>query len=318
MQKVSVLYIAGATRSGGTLLGQILGSLPGFCYAGELQYLWAESVAENEPCACGARLSTCQLWRDVLNRVVGGPERADLPALMELQRSVARERYVPMLALFNRVPGDFARAKLPQKFGALTAALYQAIAEASGASVIIDSSRAACRPFVLARLPEIDLRVIHIVRDPRAVAFSWTRRKVQFQTPEGAKRMEQWGLVYSALHWTWNNFWSKQLRSVRSGRRGYALLRYEDMIARPAHSIARTLADLGLEPPDLAPIGGPKLRLGLTHALRTNPVRFVSGEIELNPDEEWRTAMKGQGRRLVTALTWPLLRGYGYPPWRSG
>jgi hypothetical protein len=34
-------------------------------------------------------------------------------------------------------------------------------------------------------------------------------------------------------------------------------------------------------------------------------------------DDEWRTAMPDRDRRLVTAMTYPLLRRYGFPRGRG-
>ncbi len=59
-------------------------------------------------------------------------------------------------------------------------------------------------------------------------------------------------------------------------------------------------------------IQGDRATVGVNHAIDGNPVKFRSGVIEIRPDEEWRTAMDAHYRRLVTVLTWPLLRYYRY------
>ena len=55
------------------------------------------------------------------------------------------------------------------------------------------------------------------------------------------------------------------------------------------------------------------MRLAATHSVSGNPNRFGTGEVELRADEEWRRAMRGLDRGMVTALTWPLLLRYRYP-----
>jgi hypothetical protein len=317
MQRVTVLYIGGAPRSGGTVLGRILGGVPGFLYVGELQNLWFETIPDNEPCGCGQRFFACEFWSEVVKRLADNSGRLDIPGLVRLHRSAARERHAPTLALFGHVPGDFTHANLPRAYGAVTARLYREIAEVSGASVVVDSSRVLGRGFMLARLSEIDLKVIQLVRDARAVAFSSTRQKVQFDTTEGRKYLPWRRPLSSALSWTWLNFWCEKLCASRSGKPGSVRLRYEDLVAAPAESITRVLAALGLGASDLGFIQGRTLRLGVSHAVSANPVKFVVGEVELRLDDEWRTAMKARTRRLVTAVTWPLLRRYGYPLWRS-
>ena len=55
------------------------------------------------------------------------------------------------------------------------------------------------------------------------------------------------------------------------------------------------------------------MRLGRNHTAEGNPMRFVSGELELRADDAWRRQMPSRDRRVVTALTLPLLAAYGYP-----
>ena len=49
-----------------------------------------------------------------------------------------------------------------------------------------------------------------------------------------------------------------------------------------------------------------------SHGLSGNPGRFRSGPIELRQDDGWTTEMPTADRAVVTALTLPLLRTYGY------
>ncbi len=48
------------------------------------------------------------------------------------------------------------------------------------------------------------------------------------------------------------------------------------------------------------------------HSIRGNPMRFAHGRQQVRVDDAWRTGMAKPARRLVTAVTWPLLLRYGY------
>ena len=61
-----------------------------------------------------------------------------------------------------------------------------------------------------------------------------------------------------------------------------------------------------------AEVPGRVFDAGVDHTVSGNPLRFQAGTFEIRPDEEWRTALPAGKRRLVTALTWPLLKRYGY------
>jgi hypothetical protein len=54
------------------------------------------------------------------------------------------------------------------------------------------------------------------------------------------------------------------------------------------------------------------VRLERNHTAEGNPMRFVSGELELRADDAWHRQMPSRDRRVVTALTLPLLAAYGY------
>jgi hypothetical protein len=43
-----------------------------------------------------------------------------------------------------------------------------------------------------------------------------------------------------------------------------------------------------------------------------NPMRFKTGRLDLRLDDAWRREMPHRQAALVTGLTWPLQRWYGY------
>jgi hypothetical protein len=59
-------------------------------------------------------------------------------------------------------------------------------------------------------------------------------------------------------------------------------------------------------------LGERTVALSPTHSVKGNPNRFRTGIVDLRLDDEWRHAMRPSERRLVTTLTLPLLRRYGY------
>jgi hypothetical protein len=54
------------------------------------------------------------------------------------------------------------------------------------------------------------------------------------------------------------------------------------------------------------------VRLSPNHQVAGNPMRFRTGRVDIRADEAWRTGFGAARRRLVTALTLPLLARYGY------
>jgi len=189
--------------------------------------------------------------------------------------------------------------------------LYRAIAEVSGAGMIVDSSNLASHAFILRSIPSIDLRVIHLVRDSRGVAFSWRKEVEKRRTNGPSAHLPRYGPGASSLRWMGYNAMAGALRPLGVP---YIFVRYEDLVRSPREVTRRLLQYAGLRGDAANPtyIEGNCVRLRPNHTVEGNPMRFVSGELELRADQDWRRHMSARDRRLVTGLTSPLLAAYGY------
>lgn len=84
-------------------------------------------------------------------------------------------------------------------------------------------------------------------------------------------------------------------------------MRYEDLVGDPKGRLKRLLADLEITPTSLDFLDGFHVTLKPSHSLSGNPMRFVSREIEIRPDMQWRKSMANYQKLLVTLITLPLL-----------
>jgi Sulfotransferase family len=305
---VRVLYIGGWGRSGSTLLDLILGQAPGVFSAGEVREIWQSGLVENRPCGCERPFRECSFWQAVGEAGFGGWDRIPLDEILRLRYSLDRPWSLPALPLGRLV--NPVGAKIHTYTGTLQR-LYAAIAQVSGASVIVDSSNLPSHAFLLRSMPGIDLRVIHLVRDSRAVAFSW-RKHVEKRTTAGpSAALPRYDLGSSSLRWMLYNGLTQTLRPLRVP---YAFVRYEDLVDAPAGQVGRLLRHAGLtgSAAETSYIEGQRVRLEGNHTAEGNPMRFVSGELELRADDAWHRQMPSRDRRVVTALTLPLLTAYGY------
>jgi hypothetical protein len=306
-----VLYIAGTGRSGSTVLANILGEVDGVFAAGEVRYLWQRGLKEQRLCGCGLTVRECPVWSRVLARAgyLDDPARVD-GALSMLQQT-GRIRNLPGILAGHVAAGlNPAGASKYAIDRAALGSLYAAMAEVTGSGVIVDSSKLPAYANVLAATAGIDLRVVHLVRDPRGAAHSWASKK---ELADGAARshMEQIGPAKSAVLWDVWNLAGGLL--FRGGPERYLRLRYEDFVADPAGSVRRILAMVGLEDAALPFVSANEARTSANHSVAGNPDRLRHGQITLRSDDRWRTAMASRDQRLVSALTSPLLLRYGYP-----
>jgi hypothetical protein len=306
-ERMKVLYIGGYLRIGSTLLDRLLGECDGFVSIGELRRVWEENFGEDQPCGCGAPFSACSFWRAVIKDAYGGFDRVDLDKIVSLKCRVDRMRYIPQLMSPWQIPG-YRRALT--KYSDILAKLYTGIQKVSGGRVIIDSSKDPSYAYLLANLPNIDLYVVHLVRDSRAVSYSWLRKKIKHEVVYGGKKvyMPQRGPMDSSIGWTRANLLLEPLKFCGIK---YMRVRYEDLLAAPRSILLNILALLQ-EEQSLPFLVGHTAKLRIAHTVAGNPMRFRRGHIELCLDEEWKRGMRPVDRQIVTAMTWPLLSKYGY------
>lgn len=292
-----VLFIGGYGRCGSTLLDRILGQTDGFFSAGEVRHLWREGLVEDRRCGCGEKFSGCSLWQEVIRTAL--PTRRERERLHELRERVDRPSRIPQIA--SGRPASFRADR--DHYLEMLRRLYRAIHEVTGARVIVDSSKDVSHGWLLTQA-DIDLSIVHLIRDSRAAAFSWQRRKAN---PGNGAHMRRYPPVRAGLEWQVINALTRAQR--RTGV-SFLQLRYDDLVADPAGSVDRII---GLTGETARPnFDGARIELTRNHTVAGNPNRFQTGPITIASDEEWRSAMRPGSRLTVSALTWPGLRRYGF------
>lgn len=305
-----VVFLGGLGRSGTTLIERVLGELPGVCSAGELVHLWRWGILEDDRCGCGRAFSQCEFWTAVGREAFGstGWTSALARRLLRLRSRVERTRYLPQLMLPTAA---HPRSRELASYVEVYSDLYAAIASVSGSSVVVDSSKHSSLAFCLRHSRSIDVRVVHVVRDSRGVAYSWTKEIPRPESSAGRDMMLRYSPVRSSLLWDVDNTSLTVLGWLGTPR---LLVRYEDFVARPADQVARIadFAGLPISGTDLSFLGSTYANLTATHTVAGNPMRFRTGRIELRRDDAWRQRLPRGQRRVISALTAPLLASYGY------
>jgi hypothetical protein len=305
-KSVKVLYVAGLGRSGSTILANTLGQVEGFFSGGELNFIWKHALIENRLCGCGKPAQECEFWGPVFDGEFGGQSEALAREMMRLQYSGARTRHIPLMLT------EGGRRKIQGRLGKFldnTGRLYKAVQTVSDSRVIVDTSKEPAYGYALGMVPGVDLRVLHLVRDPRAAAYSWAKKKHQ---PDSDERefMHQKTPAQSAVLW---DAWNAAIEALwRQMPASYLRLRYEDFVTDPRRSFEEILELTGEEDAELPLVGERDVKLGISHTVSGNPNRFDTGTVELRQDRAWQKQMKPRDRALVTALTLPLLTRYHY------
>lgn len=306
----TVIYIAGSGRSGSTLLERAVGELPSAVNVGELIDLFRRTVSR-ERCGCGQAFMSCPFWVSVGERAFGGWPDALIAEVSRLQRRVSRHRRMPRL-LAILLTGRGFRADVA-RYGAHYARLYRAIAAETGAAYVVDASKWPVQALALSRAG-IDIRVIHLVRDVRGVAYSHDKRNVA--RPHALDETDvMWRNSPLTAAGRWAVCQSEAELLPRCGV-PVARVRYEDFVQQPRRTVEMALTRLGIspDPSELAHVGDGRVVLSESHGLSGNPSRFLSGEVTLRADEAWREGMSRRDRLVVTAVGLPLMVRYGWRP----
>jgi hypothetical protein len=306
---VRVLFIGGSGRSGSTLLDLMLGQVPGAWPVGELSYIWLRGLRENELCGCGEPFRRCPFWSQVGLEAFGGWERLDPDESVGLRASVDRVRYIPLMV----TPGaSTAYRQRLARYAELMQALYGAIHRVSGASVIVDSTKHVSTAFLLRRVPGLDLRIVHLVRDSRGVAHSWTKEMRKPEVVGGEAYLDTYRPARMGARWLTYNLLFHALRADPAIPS--ELVRYEDLIRRPISTARRVfdVAGLPVSDEDVAWLREGWVPIEPEHTIAGNPMRFQHGRMPLRLDEKWRHSMEPRDRYVVSVVTSPLLLRYGY------
>jgi hypothetical protein len=303
-RRVRVAFIGGQGRSGSTVLENLLERLPGVVSVGEIRFLFSRGLEDNELCGCGQPFQECPYWREVIGLAL--PDGFDRERIQRAVRSLNNVVRTPQL-MYPRLltPSLRADAKV---YGDTFAAVFRAVRQVNDARVIVDASKYPLHALFLQARPDIDLTAIHLVRDPRAVAYSWTRHKVRTEVHWEKREFKRHNVARTAVVWDVLNFLTRRLKSRSDA---YRVVRYEDLVADPLEQL-RELAEFMLKRPTAIEDSLFGAQSRTPHTISGNPSRAGGGAITVRADESWRQNLGGVKKATVTALTAISLRRYGY------
>ena len=299
-----MLYLGGLGRSGSTLLERSVGELADACAVGELVHLWERGLANNEKCGCGLPFRECPFWMEIGTLAFGGWEGFDVARALALKLAVDRNRNLPRL-LLPWYGGRFRRQL--REYVALYDAIYQAVAQVSGASVVVDSSKHASLAMCLVRASRSRIRIAHVVRDSPAVVYSWT--KVVARPETASETMARYTPWRAAMWW---NAYNVMFALIALTGTPLRRVRYEDFMRQPLDTVRSLAAWAGSSCDPSEFLSDTAVRLSPGHTVAGNPMRFRTGEISIRRDQEWASAMSPAVARRVRVWTLPFRWRYGY------
>lgn len=291
-----VIYVAGAMRSGSTLLGTKLGEQPGVVALGEVAVL-LKDAARGGTCACGDPVLDCEAVSPAIKAAFGTSDPAELRSIASsfaghwrtrrLLRNLLRHDPSPVDAQMRTFLSDVAQHVRP---------------------VVVDTSKSAAMLQFHAR-SGTPLLGVHLVRDPISVATSelstrdYTYSGDHFEAPGSAA----WT---SALRWTLANILSDV--GFRLARRPFVRVDFGDLVRDPEGTLAWIASELRW------PVA-PDAQAGLDHTAAGNPSRLDPDRtvdaarasrprVRLTPGQRLAVQLLSAPGRLYLWLTRPWVR----------
>lgn len=252
------------------MLERVLSSSERAFALGEFHCLWR--LPEKEiTCSCGRNLSEDEMWAAIVKR--SGLSPADFAELGRLEASVVRSSYIARAGYsLERLRAD-SRVR---RFLDLNFALLEAAGAVSGKPILIDSSKAGPRAWMLAC--DARTRFVHLYREPAAVIASWRSRK--FDAGLG-REMQRLSVRHAAFDWWKVEYLIRKLARVKP----VTIVNYQDLCQVPQREIDRIWRAAAM--PERARVkwlGDRMVAPGdMYHTLNGNPDRFDTGPIRIAP-----------------------------------
>lgn len=319
-----LVYILAASHSGSTLLAMLLAAHPDLCSIGELKVTNLGDV-QRYRCSCGQLIRRCEFWEGVREKMAGRGMTFDVADSGTDFRS-AGGRYVRRLLApmhrgvwWERVR-DAALALSPSwhrqrnVIQERNAELAATVCELTGAKAIVDSSKVALRLKYLLRNSQLNVKVIRLIRDGRAVALTYMAPGEFADSRDPTLREGGTGgqgfhrrltMAEGAYEWRRNN---EAVEHVLAGMDGsqWLAVRYEDLCDDPASTLGRVFSFLGVD-------GDRWVRdfRSVAHHVVGNGMRLDTAS-EIRRDERWRQVLTDDDLAVFGRVAGALNQRYGY------
>jgi hypothetical protein len=232
-------------------------------------------------------------------------EGVDFEQMSNLAMKLDRTRNLPWL---STPLGHFQKLEIDH-FVSNLANLYRKIHSIAGEKVIIDSSKLPSHLYLLRKVPQIDLHILHLIRDGRAVAYSWNkRRKKDLAVATNTSWMPKRSLIWATGAWAVENYFISTFKKNFV----YAQMRYEDFTIDPSRELNRIQNELDLPAIKIDYSANHSIKLAPNHSVNGNPIRFENKPVTIVPDTEWQRNMPKLTKKLLGSLFSPILVKFRY------
>jgi hypothetical protein len=284
-------YLAGSGHTGSTLAALLMDTHPQIASVGETAFTPTAQAKGHarQVCSCGQTYFACPFWQEVFAGVNAdghefSPHRWTNDYRYSnpwLHRALTRYSSRPLVRWIQDVAADVLpvhRSRM-RTVNRVNVSFIRAVLRAAEADVFFDSSKRPFRLRHLLAIPELDIRVVNLVRDVRGYAGSAKRRG---QTVEAA-----------ATSWRRDRGVIDDITRNMAADRVF-LLRYEDLCARPDTTARALYTFLDVQPMTVPDVIHPR-----DHHVLGNRIR-LQDSLQIRLNDRWKTDLTpGEIQRVL-------------------
>ena len=299
-----VAYLAGTSYCGSTLMAMVMDCHPQIATIGETNL--NRSLRKKEDlqyrCSCGDILQDCTFWQQVdqalKDRGIAfnfrtwnnyyGHDNAMLDRILFAYSNNPVRRAVQQMAM-TILPGH--RSSM-QKLHKINIEFIESILNIAKADVFFDISKGPTRLYHLLHVPQIDVKVIRLVRDVRAFVNSCKRKN---RSIEGG--IKHWQNFHTVLEGLLSKIPEEKVFT----------LRYEDLCENPKLWLQKLYEFL-----DIDVIEPPEFIITKEHHIIGNSRTRLKEKLTIQLNETWRETLTEEELELSMRIAGATNQRFGY------
>ena len=303
---IRVLYLLGAARSGSTVLSAILGTHPEITAVGELSRLTLDVKGEPRVCSCGELIWQCERWHQVREDWTPRLEPWTINDYTHTLAQYSRPAQAPRLLWAQKRVSPVLQALLDS-----TLSLLESTQRAFRRSIIVDSSKSLTRALMYSMIPNLDLRIVHLIRDVRGFVWSQSKRRPRSSDTGLATGLALGRALWLGTRWNLTNL-SCEWAATRADRPRMKL-RYEAFVTSPRTTLLPLGEFMGVDLKSVVEHVEGGREVDFAHLVSGSLIRH-SDPVRVELDQIWRDTLTASQRRLIWLAGLPLSSLYRYPP----
>lgn len=305
-RRIRYVCMPGSPFTGSTLLGILLNEHPDCASIGAAIGLLARADLSTYRCSCGELFRECEFWKHMATRTreLGHPVNVFKTNSWNTDLRLSHNRLINVLLVRSlgwdalndardAVVGGVTRTRTAiSQMGWNTWSLASAVLERTGKKVFVDTTRDHQRPKYLARHPLLDIRVIHLIRDPRGNSASIMKHAGK-------------NVATAARQWRRYNVEAARVRSYLP-EASWMSLHYEDLCADSSGVLDRISDFLGVRRATVQPGSQDHQNHIIGNRMR------LKGLTEIREDLSWQTRFTAAELATIARIAGAASHKFGF------